>query len=157
MQALVERQARNVDFDELRQVLRQAAHVQIHLLVRHDATLLLHAARRVLALEVQRDADADLVGLHHALQVDVQDGVASRVTLHVLQDRSLRLIAYPQVQDRAVELLVVEQRQQLLMVEGEPARIAVAAVQDSRHLARVTQAAARTFALVVSELGANFE
>ena len=43
------------------------------------------------------------------------------------------------------------------VVEGEPARIAVAAVQDSRHLALVTQAAARTFALVVPELGANFE
>ena len=41
------------------------------------------------ALEVQRDRDADLLVLEHALQVEVQDGVLGRMPLHVLQDRGL--------------------------------------------------------------------
>ena len=53
----------------------------------------LHARRRGLALEVDRHVDADLLGLHDALQVDVHDGVARRVHLQILDDRSLRLVA----------------------------------------------------------------
>ena len=109
-------------------------------------------------MEMQRDADPDLLGLHYALQIHVQYGVASRVALHVLQNGGLRLIADLHIHDRAVEALVVEQRQQLLVIERQPARFAMAAVQNSRHLAEMTQAAARTLALlVVPELGAEFE
>jgi hypothetical protein len=43
------------------------------------------------------------------------------------------------------------------VVERQGARLAVATVEDGRHLVRVTQAAARTFALRVTELGAEFE
>ena len=109
-------------------------------------------------MEMQRNADADLLRLHHALQVHVQYRVTSRVTLHVLENGGLRLIADAHIHDRAVEALVVEQRQQLLVIERQPARFAVPAVQNSRHLAGMTQAAARTLALfVVPELGAEFE
>ena len=157
MQALVQRQARHVDLDELRQILRQADHVEVGLLVRHDAALGLDADRDRLALEMNGNADADLLVLDHALQIDVHDRVTRGMALHVLEDRRLRLIADLDVQDRRVEALVVEQRQQFLMVEREPFGIAMTAVKNGRHFSHATQAAARTFALVVTELGAEFE
>ena len=43
------------------------------------------------------------------------------------------------------------------MIERQGARFTVATVEDGRHLVRVTQAAARTFALRVTELGGEFE
>ena len=109
------------------------------------------------ALEVQRDRDADLLVLEHALQVDVQHGVLRRMPLHVLQDRRLRDVADLQVDDRRVEALVVEHQQQPGVVERQGARLAMATVEDGGHLVLVTQAAARTFALRVTELGVEFE
>ena len=61
--------------------------------VRHDAALALHARGRGLALEVDRDVDADLLRLQDALQVDVHDGVARRVQLQILDDRGLGHVA----------------------------------------------------------------
>ena len=101
--------------------------------------------------------DADLLGLDDALHVDVQDGVARRVHLQVLDDRGLLLVADVEIDDRGVELLVVDQRHQLLVVESDGTGFAVTPVQDCRHASRVTQAAARTFALAIAELGGEFE
>jgi hypothetical protein len=154
---LVDVHARQVQLDELGQVLRQAGDLDVRDAVRHHATFRLHARRRGLALEVDRDVDADLLVLRHALHVDVHDGVARRVHLQVLDDGGLLLVADHEVDDRGVELLVVDQRHQLLVIEGDCTGLDVAPVQDCRHAARMTQAAARTFALAITELGAEFE
>ena len=63
--------------------------------VRHDAALGLDARGDRLALEVDRQLDADLLVLDDALQVDVHDGILRRVHLHVLDDRCLRLRRRP--------------------------------------------------------------
>jgi hypothetical protein len=124
--------------------------------VRDDAALL-DARRAGLALEVQRDRDADLFVLEHALQVHVQHGVLGRVALHVLEHRGLAHVADLQVDDGRVEALVVEHQQQAGVVERERTRLTVPPVEDGGHLVRATQAAARTFALDIAELGDEFE
>src|ERR1700677_1258980 len=152
MDALVQRESRQVDLDELRQILRQARHLDLRAHVRHDAALGLHAGRNRLALEVQRNGDADLLVLLDALKVDVHDGILERMPLHVLQDRSLRLAAHLETQDRRVEALVVEHDRELLMAQGQRPRLQMSAIQNCRHFALATQAAARTFAMRLAEL-----
>ncbi len=117
----------------------------------------LDARRGRFALEVQRNRDADLLVVEDPLQVDVQHGVLRRVTLHVLEDRRLVQLADLQVEDGRVEALVVEHEQELRVVERQGARLTVATVEDGGNLVRATQAAARTFALGVTELGGEFE
>jgi len=79
------------------------------------------------------------------------------VTLHVLQHRSLRHVADAEVDDGRVEPLVLEHQHQPGVVERQSARLTVATVEDGGNLVRATQAAARTFALGVTELGDEFE
>ena len=79
---------REVDVDELGQVLRQAVDLDLVAQVR-DHTTLLDARRTRCALEVQGNRDAYLLVLEHALQVDVQYRVLRRMSLHVLQDGGL--------------------------------------------------------------------
>ena len=148
---------RKIQLDELGQVLRQAGDFDVGDAVRDHAAFRFHARRSGLALEVDRDVDTDLLGLDDALQVDVHDGVARRVHLQVLDDRGLRLVADLEVDDRRVELLVVDQRHQLLVIESDGTGFAVAPVQDCRHFSGMTQAAARTLALAITELGGEFE
>ena len=101
--------------------------------------------------------DADLLVLDHALQIHVHDDVARRVHLDVLDDGGLRLVAHLQLHDGRVEALVVDHRQQILLIEDQRARLLVAAVENGRDLSRVTQAAARTFALRLAEVRADGE
>ena len=136
MLGLVHAHLREIQLDELGQILRQAGDFHVGDAVRHHATLPLHARGSGLALEVDRDVDADLLGLDHALHVDVHDGVARRVHLQILDDRGLRLVADLEVDDRGVELLVVDQRHQLLVIESDGTGFDVAPVQDCRHLSR---------------------
>ena len=106
---------------------------------------------------MDRDVDADLLVLQHALHVDVHDGVARRVHLQILDDRGLLLVADDEIDDRRVELLVVDERHQLLVIERDGTGFDVTPVQDCRHAPRMTQAAARTLALAITELGGEFE
>src|SRR6202035_1816134 len=52
---------------------------------------------------------------------------------------------------------VVEHDQELLMAQGQRLRFGMPAVEDCRYFSVVTQAAARTFALRLAELGNEFE
>src|SRR5690606_36961262 len=54
-------------------------------------------------------------------------------------------------------LLVVDHRHQVLMVENHLAGRELAAVNDGRNLAATTQAAARTLALIVTEVRLDLE
>ena len=79
------------------------------------------------------------------------------MALHVLQHGRLRLVTHAQAQDRRVETLVVHQLRELRVIEQERARVAPPAIENRRDLAEMTQAAARTLALVFPELGDEFE
>src|SRR6185503_9046593 len=123
---LVDLEARDVDLDELRQVLRQAAHLDVVAHVPEHAALLLDALRLGAAPEVERNAHLDLLVLQHALEVDVHDLVLVRVALHVLEDCGLLLFADLERQDSREEALVVYQLRELRVVDDEGARVALA-------------------------------
>ncbi len=154
---LVQAHARQVELDELRQILRQADDFDVADPVRNDATLSLHARRYGLALEVNRQVNADLLVRDDAHQVHVNHEVLRGVHLHVLHDGFLRLLAHLDLDDRRIEALVVDHRQQVLLVEGQRARLFLAAVENGRNLVLVTQAAARTLALRITQIRADDE
>ena len=155
---VVDLHRRQVDLEELRQVLRQAHDLHEVQQVGNHAALRLHARRARRALEVQRDRHADVLVLQHALQVHVQDLVLRRMALHVLDDRSLRLVLDLERQDRREESLVHQQRQQVLVIEEDLARLVVPAVEDRRYFPGSAQAAARTLPLhAVTRIGDQFK
>src|SRR5690606_29098832 len=88
-----------------------------------------------------------------ALEVRVHDQLLERMALEVAQQHALDLAVDVQVQDRRVEPLVLAGQPGLLVVELDADRIGLSAVDDGRHQARVTQAAARTFPLVLAARG----
>ena len=81
---------RQVDLDELRQVLRQARDVELGHHVADDRAVDLHRRRDLGVDEVQRHLHVDLAVLVDALEVDVQDLVAERMHLHVAQQHLRR-------------------------------------------------------------------
>jgi hypothetical protein len=147
-QHVIDLHRRHVDFQELRQVLRQAQHFQIVQQVRHDAALCLHARRTGRAPEVQRDRHADLFVLQHALQIHVQDLILGWMTLHVLEDGGLRLAIDLERQNGGEELLVHQQGQQVLVIQNELLGLLMATVENRRNFPGTTQAAARTLPLL---------
>ena len=157
MDELAQTEVQQIDLDELGQVLRQAQHLDVVAQVGDHAALRLDAHRGSLVGEVQGHAHADLLVLVHPLEVDVKDLALPRVALHILEHRSLLLVAGLQVQDGGVETLLVEHLHQLGVVDREGAGRLVTTVDDRRDLAGTTQAAARTLALVVPELHGEFE
>ena len=153
---LVELHGAHVDFQRLRKVLRQAGDLDVGLQVRNDTALHLHARARRRVEEVDGQVDADRLILDHALQIHMHHLQFGRMHLHILDDDLLRLAVDVDRDDARIELLVVDHRLQLALVEREVGGFALAAIEDSRHLAGMTQAAARTFALVIARLGADF-
>ena len=71
--------------------------------------------------------------------------------------RRLRLISDLQIQDGRIEALIVEHDQKLLMVQSQRSCADMSAVENCRYFSFVTQAAARTFALRLAELGNEFK
>jgi hypothetical protein len=111
-----------IELQKFRQVLRQAAHFDVRAHMRNDATLAFDAGRRGLALEMNRQPQPDLLVLHDALQIDVHYGMARRMHLHILDDGFLRFAIDVDAYDRRVELLAVNHRQQILLIEHEGLR-----------------------------------
>ena len=137
-----------VDLDELRQVLRQAADADFVELVQDDHARGLAGRRSVLVEEVQRHVEADRVVLVDALEVQVQDLLLERMALHVTQQDLLGLAVDAQGQDRGVEPLVLAGEPERLCSSWMFSGVGLGAVDDGRDLAAATEAAARTFALV---------
>ena len=77
--------------------------------------------------------------------------------LHVLDDGLLGRAADVDAHDGGVELFALDHRQEILLIQNEGLRTQRAAVQNGRNLARVTQAAARTFALHLAGVRAECE
>ena len=126
-------------------------------MVRDHTTLGLDARRGRRAAEVNRQVQTDFFIFHHALQIDVHDRGARRMHLYILDDGRLFLAADTDADDRGVELLVSRQGQYFVMLEREPRGLGMSAVEDGGNLAGMTQAAARTFALIITRFRADFE
>src|SRR5947207_15386186 len=152
---VVEAHVREIQRQEFRQVLRQAADLDVGAHVRYHAALGLDAGRHALSAEVDRQPDTDRLVLDHALQIHVHDHVLRRVHLHVLDDGFLGALADLQPHDRGVEALVGDHGEKILLVENEGLGILAGAVQDGGDLARVTQAAACTLALHLADIRAE--
>jgi hypothetical protein len=157
LEDLVEAEFRDVEVQVLGQVPGQADHFDFGHVVLHLAAALLHADRNVLAEEVDRDQHLDLFVFDDALEVHVHDLRLRRVTLHVLEDRSLALFPNLDVEDARVERLVVELLDNAVMVKRQCAGRAPGAVDDCGYHSLVTQAAARTFPLVLTDLRNQIE
>ena len=106
---------------------------------------------------MDRQTNLQRLVLDHALQIHVHYGIARRMHLHIAHDRRLRLRIEVEADDRAVELLVVDQRQQLLMIEHDVLRLTLATIENCGDLTGTTQAAARTFALIVTRVRADLK
>src|SRR5256714_140179 len=154
---VVEAHVREIQRQEFRQVLRQAADLDVGAHVRYHAALGLDAGRHALSPEVDRQPDTDALVLDHALQIHVHDHVLRRVHLHVLDDGFLGALADLQPHDRGVEALVGDHGEKILLVENEGLGVLAGAVQDGGDLARVTQAPACTLALHLADIRAEGE
>ena len=146
-QRVVQIHAGQIDFQKLRQILRQAGHFDIRAHVRNDAALRFDPGRCRLALEMNGQAQSDLLVLDHALQIDVHHRMSRRMHLHVFDNGFLGLAANINAHDRGVEFFALDHRQQILLIQNNGLRTQRTAIKNGRNLARVTQAAARTFAL----------
>ena len=113
-----------VDFDELRQVLRQARDFDFVELVRDDHARGLAGRRLFLVEEVQRHADADRLVLVDAQEVHVQHLLLERMPLHVAQQDLLHLAVDVQVEDRRVEPLVLAREPDVVVLELDGLRSA---------------------------------
>src|SRR5690606_2093823 len=145
---LVDGQLGQVDLDELRQVLRQAADFDLGQFLHHDHVGGLAGRRQLFVDEVQRDRGAQRLVGADALEVQMHDQLAVRVALHVAQQDLLDLAVDVEVQDRRVEPLVLAGQPDVLVLELDGLRLGLAAVDDGRDLGGMTQAAARTLTFV---------
>ena len=107
---LADGERRQVDFDERRQVLRQARHVEFGQHVADDCVGGL-VRRRILGVrEVQRHLDVDLALFVDTLEIDVQHFVAKRMHLHVAQQYALRVAVEFHGQDRRMKRFLAAAR-----------------------------------------------
>ena len=112
--------------------------------------------RGVFVEEVQRHRGADRLVRVHALEVQVQDLLLERVTLHIAQQHLLDVAVEAQVEDRGVEPLVLAGEPDVVVAQLDADGLEVAAVDDGRHFAGETEAAARTLPLVLAALHLDF-
>src|SRR5450631_1202920 len=98
-----------------------------------------------------------LLILQNPLQIHVHHGIDRRMPLHLAYDGRLSLRIDIDADDRGIESLVIDHRQQLLMIERDIARLAVAAIKNRWDFTGTTQAAARTFALIVTRVRAHLK
>ena len=73
------------------------------------------------------------------------------MTLDVLDDRRLALVANLDVQDARIERLVLELLDDLVVVKRQGTRRTAGTIDDCRDFSLTTQAAARTLALGLLE------
>src|SRR3546814_11379908 len=75
------------------------------------------------------------------------------MALDVAQQHALDLAVHLEVEDRRIEPLVLAGEPGLFVLELDAGRRGLAAVDDGRHEARMTKAAARTLPLVLAARG----
>ena len=142
--------------NEFRQVFRQAGNFDVGDRMRNEHARHLAGRRFFLIEKVQRNADADRLVLVDALEIQMQQLRLERMALHVAQKHALRGAVEAQVENRGIKPLVLRCEPRGVVIELDARGIFAVAVNDSRHLARATQAAARTFAFVGTAFGRYF-
>ena len=144
----------HVDFDEFRQVGRQAGNFDFHDGVGDFAALLLDANGGVLVDEVQRNVSGQLVVGDNADEVSVNHELLGRVTLQGLDQHGFHGVAEVQRDHVAEGSFVFQQLDHFVGLQADGQRSLVATVDYGRNQVGVTtQAAARTFPQVVTHFG----
>ena len=149
-------QLSQIELDELRQILRQAGDFDFRQVVRNDQTGGLGGRRGFLVEEVQRHVDANDFVLFDAQEIHVHHQLLEGVLLPVTHQHLLHLAVDVEVEHRRKEPLVLGSEQDGVVFDLDAFRILARAVNDGRHEARMTQAAARTFPLVFAALRLDF-
>ena len=137
-------QSGQIDRDELGQVGRQAAHINLGQDVADDGRALLDRRRDLLIGEVQRHFHVDLAIGSHALEVDMHDLLLEGMPLHVAKQHLLGLAVEFHLEDRRMEGLDPHRVIKRVMVDFDGAGLTVTAIDDAGHFARKAQSAART-------------
>src|SRR5690606_22551656 len=146
----------HVDFDEFRQVFRQAGNFDFVDGVGDLATLLLHANGSGFVDEVQGYVSAQLLAGNDALEVSVQDETFGRVALQGLDHDAFFGAVNVQVQNVAEGSFVFQQLGQVFGQQADGLRGFLATVDHGRNPGHVTtQAAARTFPQVGTHFSAQ--
>ena len=103
---------------------------------------------------MQGDGGVNFLAAHDTLEVDVLVKRLVKVALYVT-DQNFRIFHafYFEVDDLRVEGVVFAEFDQIVLADGNGQRLGVTTVNDGRHPAFATQAAARTFALIIAALG----
>ncbi len=141
---LVERQAADLDEDDLRKAGRRALDDQLGE-DRLEDPAVGEALRD--ALELDRELGLDLVVLVDALEVDVDDGIGQGVVLELAEDGLLGLLAELQLDELAAGL---EEALERLVADGDVGIGATQAVEDGRDVAARPHAASLGGALLVA-------
>ncbi|MNN07062.1 hypothetical protein D3C81_1198800 [compost metagenome] len=143
-----------VDFDEFRQILRQAGNFHFRHGVGDFATLQLHGISAFGVDEVQRYGSVQLVVGDDADEVGVQDEAFGRMALQGLDHDGFNLAVDVQGEHVAEHSLVFQQLGEILGQQADGQRSGFATVDHGRNQAGVaTQAAARTFPQVGTRFG----
>ena len=108
-------QITQINFNELRQIFRQAADFCFVHGVCYQTAADLDARSNLFVDEVEWHLDVNLLGGADALKVDVLNGVANWVQLIVTQQYLLLLAFQIQRQDRSVKSFITELQEQCLV------------------------------------------
>jgi hypothetical protein len=154
---LIQLERRDVELEVFRQVARQAAYFDVGHQVIDHAALVLDALRLGLPKEVDRHGQRDLDVFADALEVEVHDQRAGRMTLDVFDDDLLRLRADLQRQDARVEGLAAHLILERVVIEDERLGRFAAAVHDGGDFAGLAKAAAIGAAELRARLSGQFE
>ncbi|MNP43940.1 hypothetical protein D3C76_1377850 [compost metagenome] len=143
-----------VDFDELRQVFRQAGDFDFGEGVGNFAAALLHANGGSFVDEVQGYVGAQFLAGNYALEVSVQNEAFGRVTLQGLDQNGFGSAGNVQGDHVAEGCFVFQQLGQVFGLQAYGLRGFLAAVNNSgNQIGVTTQAAARTFPQVRTRFG----
>src|SRR5690554_1196870 len=148
---LIHLYVRQVDFDELRQVLRQTRNFNFRHQTESNATEGLDGRSGVFVEQVNRYLNKDFVVFVNALEVGVGQQRLVWVALQVFQDNALFLAVQFEGKNVREESLILQSFFQLVVPDGDGNGFFVRTIDDSRDFPFLTtQAAARTSPLIVT-------
>src|SRR5947209_16616850 len=154
VQHFVDAQGRNIGVDRVGDEARPAAYLDLAQELFEDAAPFFHARR--LAFEVQRHGDFDLLALHEAAQVRVDETALDRVNLPVEEQNLARADAlHVEREDRVVARPGAQDGGQLPERRGRRHGLTAAAVDRQRHHAPRAQAARVVLAAARAQLRAH--
>jgi hypothetical protein len=146
-----------VDFDECRQVLRQAADFDVVDRCGDGTAFKLDAGGDFAVQEVQRDTLMDGMGGVYPQEVAVQDQRLPGVHLGIAQQGLLAFAIERECDNRRTKTFLAQVEQDFVVVDVDHQRISRAPVDDGRDPVFATQAAARSGPLQSALARFNFK